>query len=58
VTTAMSASDAALTPSRKAPASGEARSFGYEGTTQRDEDERAWKMFAIATNAPLGPAST
>src|SRR5205814_9671065 len=55
VTTAISASEAATTPSRTAPAVGERRSFGMSGPLTATKKNAGRKMATVATAAPAGP---
>jgi hypothetical protein len=58
VTTAMSASDATLTPFRNAPAMGDARSRGTSGPLNATKTKDGRKMPTVATSAAQGPPST
>jgi len=58
VTTAMSASDATLTPSSTAPAVGERRNLGTSGPLSATKTKAGRKIPTVATAAPAVPPST
>jgi hypothetical protein len=58
VTSAMSANDAAFTPSSAAPATRDSRRRGISGPLTATKKNAGRNIPTVATSAPNGPAST